>query len=244
MIKKFIPNAVTLLNLTAGVIALVFAFDNNLPMAFFWVCMGVFFDFWDGFLARKLNVTGDLGVQLDSLSDMVTSGVVPGVVMFKLIEQTTQEMGYNLSTENYYLGILPFFAFIITLASAYRLAKFNIDPRQTDVFIGLPTPANAMVLVSLPLVIEQTGGDGWLFDMLSNPWVLIVISFISAFLLNANIKLFSLKMKEISWEKSKLQIMFLIFSAVMIFFLQFGAIPIIVLVYIFISILLNSLEKQ
>lgn len=240
--KKHVPNLITLLNLSAGLIALVYAFDTNLQMAFFWVCMGIFFDFWDGFFARVFKVQSPLGVQLDSLADMVTSGVVPGVVMYKLLESITDlQDDYNLSSDNFYLGLLPFVGFIITLASCYRLAKFNIDTRQTDSFIGLPTPANALFIMSLPMILNHSDGTGIVFDLLSNPYVLVGISLLSAFMLNAEIPLFSLKVKYFNWNTNKIQFIFLIASVLLLFFFQYLAIPIIILFYVLLSAINNKI---
>ena len=147
-IKKHIPNVITLINLLCGCIALVFAVDLNFDMVFYFVALGIFFDFFDGFFARLFNVSSPLGLQLDSLADMVTSGVVPGFVMFHLLQQSQNPLSNNL--------ILPYLGFIITLGSCYRLANFNIDTRQTDSFIGLPTPANTLFIVSLPLVLKHS----------------------------------------------------------------------------------------
>lgn len=233
---KQVPNFITLLNLTAGLIALVYAFDTNLQMAFIWVCIGIFLDFWDGFFARILKAQSAIGLQLDSLADMVTSGVVPGVVMYKLLENI-QELhdDYNLSTDNYYLGMLPYVGFIITLASCYRLAKFNVDTRQTDSFIGLPTPANALFILSLPVILNHSDGTGFVFDALSNPYILVGISLLSAFMLNAEIPLFSLKVKYFNWETNKIQVVFLVFSVLLLFFFQYLGIPLIILSYVIFS---------
>lgn len=243
-IKKHIPNAITLGNLTAGLIALVYAFDNNIQMTFLWVCIGIFLDFWDGFLARKFNVAGPLGVQLDSMADMVTSGVVPGVVMFKLLEQITQSYSYNLSSENFYMGIIPFLGFVISVASGYRLANFNIDTRQANSFIGLPTPANALFIVSIPLILEQTGGEGFFFNWFSSVWVLVFISFLSAFMLNANIPLFSLKIKANPWKENKAAVLFVLFSVLLLLVLQVTAIPFIIISYVLLSGVLNVLGNN
>lgn len=239
--RNHIPNLITLLNLASGLIALVFAFETNLQMAFFWVCAGIFFDFWDGFFARILKAKSAIGLQLDSLADMVTSGVVPGVVMFQLLANINDmHEEYNLAAENNYMGLLPYVGFIITLASCYRLAKFNVDTRQTDSFIGLPTPANALFIMSLPIILHHTGGDGWLFDALSNPYVLIGISLLSAFMLNAEIPLFSLKVKYFNWESNKIQFIFLIVSVLLLFFFQYLAIPLIILFYVLLSFISNK----
>lgn len=242
-IKKYIPNFITLLNLASGLIALVYAFDTNLQMAFFWVSMGIFFDFWDGFFARKFNAQSAVGLQLDSLADMVTSGVVPGVVMFQLMANIADmQDDYNLSYDNFYMGILPFTGFIITLASCYRLAKFNVDSRQTDSFIGLPTPANALFILSLPMVLKSTDSE-IVFSLLSNPYILFGITLLSAFMLNAEIALFSLKVKYFNWQTNKIQFIFLIISILLLFFLQYSAIPVIILFYILLSAFSNKYSK-
>lgn len=244
-VKKHIPNVITLLNLTSGLIALVYAFNTNLQMAFFWVCMGIFFDFWDGFFARIFKVQSKLGLQLDSLADMVTSGVVPGVTMYQLLANIADlRDDANLSADNAYLGILPFVGFIITIASCYRLAKFNIDERQTDSFIGLPTPANALFIMSLPVILDKTGGVGLVFEWLSNPFILAGISALSAYLLNAEIPLFSLKVKYFNWERNKIQFVFLIVSILLLFFFQYFAIPLIILFYVILSVINNVSAKK
>lgn len=243
-IKKQIPNIFTLLNLLSGLIAIVCIFNGYYDHAFLFVCLGIFFDFWDGFLARRLNANSDLGLQLDSLADMVTSGVVPGLMMFKLFEtiQTTQQE-FMLTEATYYMGVVPYLGFIITLASCYRLANFNIDTRQTNSFIGLPTPANALLIMSIPM-IQYVDTYQWLTDALDNPYILLAITFISAFLLNAEIPLFALKFKKLDWQSSKLQILFLLYSIVLLFVFSFVAIPFIIFSYIIISVLVNKLENK
>lgn len=242
-IKKHIPNLITLLNLSAGLLAVIAIFKGYYDEAFIFVCLGIFFDFWDGFLARKLNVSGELGLQLDSLADMVTSGVVPGLMMFRLIEtiQNTQPQ-YNVTEDTIYMGMIPYFGFLITIASAYRLAKFNIDERQIDSFIGLPTPANALLIMSIPM-IQYVNAYDWVTDLLNNPFVLMFITFLSAYFLNANIPLFSLKLKSFGWKEAKLQYLFMGFAIVLFLFLDFIAIPIIVLSYVILSIIINSKSK-
>ena len=193
-IKKHIPNTITLLNLASGLLAVIAVFKGYYDEAFIFVCLGIFFDFWDGFLARKFKVSGELGLQLDSLADVVTRGVVPGLMMFKLFQDIQEDdtSKYFLTEEFYYMGFVPYLGFIITLASAYRLAKFNIDTRQTDSFIGLPTPANALLIMSIPM-IQYAGTHEWLVEALYNPFILLAITILSAYMLNAEIPLFSLK---------------------------------------------------
>ena len=238
-IKKHIPNFITFLNLSAGLLALVHAFNGNYNEAFSLVCLGIFFDFWDGFFARKFNVSGELGLQLDSLADLVTAGVVPGVVMYEMFADIQENKPmYNLTPETWFMGAVPYIGFIITLASAYRLAKFNIDTRQTDSFIGLPTPANALLILSIPMIIYHNQFP-FISDFLSNPYVLVVITLISSYLLNAEIPLFSLKIKNFSFQKYKLQIIFLLLSVVLIILIQYLAIPVIILLYVLLSLIVK-----
>jgi CDP-diacylglycerol--serine O-phosphatidyltransferase len=243
-IKKHIPNTITLLNLLAGLLALIHAFNGNYNEAFSLVCLGIFFDYWDGFFARIWKVQSPIGLQLDSLADMVTSGVVPGLVMYKMLADIQENQSqYNLTEDTYYMGVVPYLGFLITLASCYRLAKFNIDTRQTDSFIGLPTPANALLIMSIPMIQFHSEFE-WLVDFLSNPYVLVGITVLSSYLLNAEIPLFSLKVKSFSWEKYKMQVVFLILSLILIILLEFIAIPIIILLYVILSVVNNTIHKK
>ena len=232
-LKKHIPNIITLLNLFCGCIAIVMTAELHFQMAFYFVCLGIFFDFFDGFFARKFGVSGPLGVQLDSLADMVTSGVAPGFVMFCMLSIN------DFSTSNYF----PYLAFIITLGACYRLAKFNIDTRQSDSFIGLPTPANALLIMSLPVIIKYNSIN-FIVDLLSNKWFLLVIIVFSTFVMNAEIPLFSLKIKDFSFQKYKLQLGFLLISVLLILTLQFLAIPLIIITYVLLSVMNSLLTKK
>ncbi len=231
-IKRHIPNIITLLNLFCGCIAIVFASEANFEMAFYFVCGGIFLDFFDGFFARLFKVASPLGLQLDSLADMVTSGVVPGFVMFHM-----------MSNSNNVASWFPYLGFLVTLGSCYRLANFNIDTRQTDSFIGLPTPANALFILSLPLVLEHS--DSLLMlEVLVNPWILLVIAVFSAFILNAEIPLFSLKLKKVGFKGNELPILFLIYSVAMLAIFTYSALPLIILSYILLSVINNKLLKK
>lgn len=233
-VKAQIPNMFTMLNLFAGCVALVFVAELNYELAFYFVCLGIFFDFFDGYFARKFNVAGPLGVQLDSLADMVTSGVVPGYVMFQLMRSEDA-----FGTASY----LPYLGFIITLGACYRLAKFNIDTRQSDSFIGLPTPANALFFGSLPLINTSFFDDNF-SGVIYNNWVLVGLCFLSAYVMNAEIPLFSLKIKNFSFQKYKLQIFFLLLSVALIVFLQVLAVPIIIVLYVMLSVFNNFSKKK
>ncbi|MVO07685.1 phosphatidylserine synthase [Flavobacterium sp. TP390] len=241
---KSIPNTFTLLNLLSGLIAIICIFNGYYDHAFLLVCLGIFFDFWDGFLARKLDAQSALGLQLDSLADMVTSGVVPGLMMFKLFDTIQQNQPeYMLTEATYYMGVVPYLGLLIPLASCYRLANFNIDTRQTNSFIGLPTPANALLIMSIPM-IQYVDSYQWLTDALYNPYILLGITLLSCYLLNAEIPLFALKFKTFSWNEAKLQILFMIFAIALLLLFNFVAIPLIILGYISISIIVNQFEKK
>lgn len=235
-VKKHIPNLITLLNLFCGCIALIFAFHRNFEMAFGFVALGIFLDFFDGFFARLFKVSSPLGLQLDSLADMVTSGVAPGLVMYQLMLK-----GDSFDVAN--VEVFPFLGFLITLGSCYRLANFNIDTRQTDSFIGLPTPANTLFIMSLPLVLIHTDSLP-VIELLTNEWVLLAITLFSAYILNAEIPLFSLKVKNFTFADNKIRILFLSLAVVMLLLLQYAAIPLVILTYVLLSVANNKLSKK
>lgn len=235
--KQHIPNFITLLNVFSGCIAAVFAVLNQLEFAAVFVFLGIFFDFFDGLAARLLDVRSELGVQLDSLADMITSGLVPGIVMYQLLNMS-QRGGWNIDLFGAHteVTILPLFGFIITLASAYRLAKFNIDENQVSSFIGLPTPANALLILSLPLILLYQNND-ILNSIILNQWFLIGLTLLSAFLLNSKIELFSFKFKSYSFKDNGVKYLFLIGSLVLLLTVKYLAVPLIIALYIFASII-------
>ena len=250
--KKYIPNALTLLNLFCGSIAVIFAVNNNFIAASVFVFLGIFFDFFDGFFARKFNVQGPLGVQLDSLADMVTSGVVPGIIMFKLLSLTIDKPEFSTMNDEWNsvlhfggvtFSLIPFIGLFITLASAYRLAKFNIDEDQQSYFKGLPTPANTLLIISLPLIMEFQNSD-LMNTIILNKWFLIGLTLLSSYLLNSNIKLFALKFKEWGFKANASRYIFIMLCIIFLIVLQFAAIPVIILLYIGMSLLDNLTIKQ
>jgi CDP-diacylglycerol--serine O-phosphatidyltransferase len=232
---RHIPNVITLGNLFCGTIATVFAVNGDFKYAAIFVLIGIGLDFFDGFFARLLNVSGELGKQLDSLADMVTSGVVPGVIMFKLI-QINLLNGTKGISDNYF--DISLIGFIITLAACYRLANFNIDTRQTDSFIGLPTPAMCLVVISLPIIKESTTIE-FVLDLLNNNYFLITLTWVLSFLMNSEIRLFSLKIKNFSVSENWFLYLFIIISIALILLFNFLAIPIIIILYVVTSIIKN-----
>lgn len=242
--KSYIPNLFTLLNLFSGCIGVLFATQSNFLMAAIFVFLGIFFDFFDGLLARKLRVQSELGIQLDSLADMVTSGLVPGIVMFKLLSESIGSSGESPAagwvSDTMFIGfefpLLPLVGLFITLASCYRLAKFNIDEEQQSYFKGLPTPANALFILSLPLLLYFQPNEN-IEALISNTWVLLALTAFSCYILNADVKLFALKFKGTGFSENKVRYLFIVLCVILLLALKFIAIPIIIILYIVISIL-------
>lgn len=242
MMQKQIPNLITSLNLLCGCIAVFFAIGGDLITASVFVFLGIFFDFFDGLAARLLKAHSDVGLQLDSLADMVTSGVAPGIVMVQLFSEALtgspmditslfSESSWNQSFYNY----IPFTGLLVTVASAYRLAKFNVDTRQTSSFIGLPTPANALLIFSLPLILHFQYSEA-AENIILHPWFLIALTLVSCVLLNMEVPLFGLKFKTWGFKENAIRYLFLIACLVLLLTLHFVAIPVIILLYILISL--------
>ncbi len=257
-IKKHIPNIITLLNLLAGIIAVMLAASDRLIEAALFVLIGIFFDFFDGLVARLLKVQSELGKQLDSLADIVTSGVVPGIVMFQLFMKSLHKDwmdGLSCEIGNWVvfeetasmtlvgakIHFLPFVGLLLTLAAAYRLANFNIDERQSTSFIGLPTPAMALFVLSLPLILVYNDID-FINNLILNKYVLLTITLLLSILMNAEIPLFSLKFKNFSFKNNWIQILFLLLSIIGIIIFNFIAIPLIILLYVSLSVLKKILS--
>ena len=247
MIKQ-IPNIITSLNLLCGCVAIMFAVSGDLVSASFFAFTGIFLDFFDGLAARVLNAQSQVGLQLDSLADVVTSGVLPGIVMVQLLSEALtgtsldisaifSDTANNTSIESY----LPFIGLLIAVASGYRLAKFNVDTRQTTSFIGLPVPANTLLILSLPLIISFQASKQ-ITEVILTPWFLIIITLVSCVLLNAEIPLFGLKFKTWNFKDNAVRYLFLIASILLLVVLKFIAIPIIIFLYILVSLFWKPLD--
>ncbi|OQX79368.1 MAG: CDP-diacylglycerol--serine O-phosphatidyltransferase [Bacteroidetes bacterium 4484_249] len=238
--KQHIPNSLTLFNLLSGCIAIVFAFNNQLTAASWLIGIAAVFDFFDGFAARLLKVSSPIGKELDSLADVVSFGVVPGVIMYKLILLSSNVPLFEVLEIN----IIPFVAFLIPMFSALRLAKFNIDERQTDSFIGLPTPANAILIASFPLILNQesilTGLNiSSISNIFGNFYFLIVLTIILSYLLVAELPLMSLKFKKYNWGDNRNRYIFLLISLLLLIFFFYTAMPFIIVIYFLFSISLQ-----
>ncbi|EAR11985.1 putative phosphatidylserine synthase [Polaribacter irgensii 23-P] len=240
--KKHIPNLLTLGNLFCGTVAAMYAVQGNFEIAGILVIIGIVFDFFDGFAARLLGVSGELGKQLDSLADMVTSGVVPGVIMFYLLSQN--ELGVEILVQPLAMAnFIPFLGLLLTLGAGYRLAKFNIDTRQTNSFIGLPTPAMSLFVISLPLIIEYSEIE-FVNNIINNVYFLIGVTVALTYFMNAQLPLFSLKFKGYALKTNSVQYVFILISLFLILSLNVISIPIIIILYVLTSIIQNYYKPK
>lgn len=223
--KRHIPNFLTCCNLLCGCFGIVFILEGrDIPAAYF-VWAACVFDFFDGFAARMLKVSSPIGKELDSLADMVSFGVLPSLVMYKLLQ--------DVSSNEY----LPYLAFMIAVFSGLRLAIFNVDETQRDSFKGLPTPANSIFISALPLVIVNSG------EWLKNEIILSAITVVFSLLLVSRINLFALKFKNFSWGDNQLRFIFLGIAAVLLIFLKVIALPIVIILYVLISLINDTVSK-
>ena len=236
-INKHIPNIVTLGNLFCGTLAAIFAVGGHFEMTALFVVLGVFLDFFDGFFARVLKVSGELGKQLDSLADMVTSGVVPGIVLFILLGNN-QQFPYDIHAEFKISMGLPLIGLLVTLSSCYRLAKFNLDTRQSESFIGLPTPAMSLFIVSLPLVQMHSEID-FVKDLIGNNYFLIGITILFSFLMNSALRLFSLKFKNYGVRENLFKYILIVLSIILLTSVEYLAVPLIIVCYVLLSMIKN-----
>ncbi len=273
-LKMFnIPNLFTAANLLSGVFSIIFALMGRIDLAPFLIFAGAIFDFFDGFLARKLNQSGELGKQLDSLADMITFGLAPGIFMMVVMIISLTDLKseilsptfnshvnfiltnwknavfYDVPNEmNNSLKYTPFFALFIPFMSMFRLAKFNIDTRQSESFIGLNTPANTIFFTTFPLVLliefNQIGyKDPWI-DLIFQPGFFIILIGCMSLLLISEIPMFSLKFKHFKWQGNQIRFSYLIICGLLITFLLVWSIPLIVLLYLVLSFIDNKLNKK
>ena len=226
-ITRHIPNFVTACNLFSGCIAAVMAFQANYEAAILFIILGATFDFFDGMLARLFHVSGPLGKELDSLADDITFGFAPSVIVFSLFKEVQYPAFMQCIAD-----IFPYTAFIIAVFSALRLGKFNIDPRQSSSFIGLPTPANALFWGSLVV-----GGHSFLVSDTFNALYLFILVLLMSYLLVAELSMFSLKFKNLSWKDNKISYIFLLVCIPLLVIFRISGFAAIILWYILLSFL-------
>jgi CDP-diacylglycerol---serine O-phosphatidyltransferase len=228
-IKSQIPNLLTLLNLLFGVIGIIWVLDGAILSGAYFVLLAAAFDFLDGFVARLLKVQSDIGKELDSLADVVSFGVLPGLILFMMTKNEVKPESY-----------LPYLILIVPMLSAYRLAKFNLDTRQSDRFIGLPTPANALFLSTLPYLALRWPALG---EWLSSPLFLIILAWVFAILLVTELPMIALKFKSLTFSKNRFRYILIILSIGTFAWLQLAGIPLVILAYIGLSVIENVIRK-
>lgn len=226
-IVKNLPNSITSCNLFCGCIASYMAFQSNYTYALLFIVLGAVFDFFDGMTARLLYVSSPIGKELDSLADDITFGLAPAAIAFSLFKEV-----YYPSWLLPLSHILPYSAFLIAVFSALRLAKFNLDERQSTSFIGMPTPANALFWGSLVV-----GKHDWLVSEGFNAIYLFVLVIVMSLLLVAELPMFSLKFKDLSWSHNKISYIFLIVSIPLLIIFQLSGFAAVILWYILLSVL-------
>jgi CDP-diacylglycerol--serine O-phosphatidyltransferase len=267
-----IPNIITAINMLSGVVAIILTFSGRLDLAPFAIFAGAVLDFFDGFLARKLGLQGELGKQLDSLADMITFGVAPGLMMLNVIVVSIYAEGpyYGMNFNEYAhfqmnnwvnamfhgvpnsldasISFLPFVALLIPFFSMFRLAKFNIDVRQTDSFIGLPTPLNTIFFCFFPLVLltnfDNLNVESRFLRYLIDPYVISALVSVMSLLLVSELPLFSLKFKHLGWKGNEVRFLFLIGCLLFIALFLVWAIPLIVILYLIFSLILQKFNSK
>lgn len=222
--KKHIPNTITCCNLISGCIATYFAFLSDYQLALLFIVVGAVFDFFDGMVARLLHVSSPIGKELDSLADDITFGFAPSAIIFSY-----------LSSFHIHLPLIPFLAFVMAAFSALRLAKFNLDERQALGFIGLPTPANALFWGALIVGLDQSG---YTFEGLE--WVILVGTFISCYLLVAEIPMFALKFKHWGWKGNEVKYLFILSCVPILLFLGIFGLAVVIAWYVILSVATNK----
>jgi len=214
-----IPNIITLGNLLCGIMGLIYLQNGSIEIAAYLILIALILDFLDGFVARITNSYSDIGKQLDSLADMVSFGVLPSMILFYLLKDADYWR---------YITLLP------AMASALRLAKFNIDNRQTDSFRGLPTPANAMIIAAFPFILH----DGGPYLNPQNTFFIICIySILISLIMISDLPMLALKFKSYAWEINKVRYIFLISSVTLLIVFQFTGVPLILLLYVLFSLI-------
>ena len=222
-IKRHIPNIITCCNLFSGCIACVMALEGNFLMALLFIVLGATFDFFDGMVARLLKVASPLGVQMDSLADDVTFGLAPAAIVFSFM-RTLPLPAFLMPVGDY----LPYYAFVIAVFSALRLAKFNIDDTQTTEFCGLPTPANGLFCLSLAMLMAAG-------DISLGRWAIVAISVGMAYMLISPVRMFALKFKGFGWKGNEIRYSFIAVCILLIALFTRYAVPAIILLYMVVS---------
>ena len=227
---KFLPNLITLFNLFLGCIVTLLLIENNLEVreVFIITVICLVLDYLDGYLARRLNAKSDIGIQLDSLADLVSFGLVPGILMYNMFNEAPSSSIGSISA-----SFIPFTGFVITLCSAYRLARYNTRKSTLKFFKGLPTPANTLLIYSFAII----SAEGNTFsDIILDYNILMSIVILSSILLVSNLKLLNFKFKSLKFKGNRRRFFLIFISIPSLIILGIYAIPLVLSVYVIISI--------
>jgi CDP-diacylglycerol--serine O-phosphatidyltransferase len=232
----WVPNTITSLNLVCGCLSVFFAVDGQLGLASVFIFAAAVFDFFDGFSARLLKAYSAIGKELDSLADLVSFGLAPAAIVFTLLELTLFGTNQHIQDIDASLNqwILLLSSLVIPVAGAFRLAKFNTDDRQSDQFLGMPIPANAIFFASIALVLIL-GDQKFIEPIILNKYTLLISIFACSFLMVSELPMFNLKFKNVRLKENALRYFFLATTLLMLIFLQFYALPLIIIWYVLLS---------
>lgn len=241
---RHLPNAMTCGNLLCGCLGILAVFEHDLMRASGLIFLAAALDFGDGFVARLVRAQSAIGKELDSLADCVTFGVLPAFIVYAFLVPDTEAIQRlrqvsGAASETYSTLLLPggysaaYLAFLLAIFSALRLAKFNVDTRQTDSFIGVPTPANALVVAAMPFIVAYNPAFA---GLILHPLVQLGYVVVMSYLLTSELPLFALKFKTFGWSENRIKYIFLLFSALLLLFLQFAAVPLVIFLYIALSL--------
>ncbi len=236
MLKRNLPNIITLANLGAGVLTIIALFEGRWELILWLLGASLVFDFLDGLVARALGVHSELGLQLDSMADLISFGLAPGIALFLTFKDA------SLSGEPL-PDFLPYIALLVPIFSALRLAKFNLDSRQADYFIGLPTPSNAILLYSICLWAHWTD-NATTEAILYHPFFLSLLTIATSLLLVAELPLMSLKVKDWTWRENRSRIILVLAIVLLFVIFRFRALAFVIPLYLLISILFKPGKGQ
>jgi len=238
--KDQIPNFITLLNLISGSIAIILVFSGEMVFASWFIFLAALLDFFDGFAARLLHAKSEIGAQLDSLADVISFGLAPAVIMYQLILQSPDVSVVNIGG----VPVLPFVSLVMVAAGAYRLARFNTDPGQSDEFKGLPIPANGLFVAALPLIMNQNNEIAGLNSILNNSYLLVALMLFLSWLMVSSLPMIALKFKNLKWHDNAYR--FILIAAIPVLFVlfRFSAVPMLIILYIILSVISLSLKNK
>jgi len=238
-IRNNIPNLITLLNLVCGSIAIIQVFSGDIALASWFIIIAAVFDFLDGFAARLLHAKSEIGAQLDSLADVVSFGLAPAVIIFRLLQESQLQ-----ESVLHRIPFLPYISLLMAVAGAYRLARFNTDPEQSDEFKGLPIPANGLLVAALPLILLYPSGSGVMLQAFTTDYILVFLVLFLSLMMVSKVRMISLKFKNLKWKDNFYRFIVIASVPLLIALFRFSAIALIIIFYILLSVINNLTHSK